>query len=232
MAAEHWPFFDLRIRTDRVVLRPDWDAGLEELATVAAGGIHDPATMPFGEPWSDAEPGGDLERGVLRWSWRHRAELTPEKWQINFLVCLDDRVVGSQGLGAEQFAKRRVVRTGSWLGQPFQGKGIGKEMRAAVLSFAFDGLGATEALSAAFHDNAASLAVSRGLGYLNNGEHIELRRGEPDRMIELVLTRQAWEAHRWPERIELAGVEDCLPLLGVSGPGGLSVSGETPARSP
>ena len=36
----------------------------------------------------------------------------------------------------------RTVGTGSWLGRPYQGRGIGKEMRGAVLALAFDGLGA------------------------------------------------------------------------------------------
>jgi RimJ/RimL family protein N-acetyltransferase len=38
-------------------------------------------------------------------------------------------------------------------------------MRAAILSFAFDTLGAREALSGGFADNATSLNVSRSLGY-------------------------------------------------------------------
>ena len=42
-------------------------------------------------------------------------------------------------------------------------------MRAAVLAFAFDGLGAQVAESSAFLDNAASNAVSRALGYEENG---------------------------------------------------------------
>ena len=44
----------------------------------------------------------------------------------------------------------------SWLGRAFQGRGLGTEMRAAVLAFAFDGLCATAADSSAFLDNAAS----------------------------------------------------------------------------
>ena len=42
-------------------------------------------------------------------------------------------------------------------------------MRAAVLGFAFDGLGAQVAETSAFLDNAASNGVSRALGYEENG---------------------------------------------------------------
>jgi RimJ/RimL family protein N-acetyltransferase len=213
MTSGHWPFFDLRIRTPRLELRPDWDDGLVALGELAAQGIHDPATMPFGQPWSDLPSGGELERSVLQWNWRQRAELTPDKWRLAFVVSVGGRIAGIQGIEAEHFARCRVVETGSWLGREFQGQGVGREMRAAVLHLAFAGLGATEALSGAFHDNAASLAVSRALGYGNNGEHIRLRRSDPDRMVELRLTRADWERHRWPEPIEIDGLEACLPLL-------------------
>ena len=42
-------------------------------------------------------------------------------------------------------------------------------MRAAVLGFAFDGLGAQVAETGAFLDNGASNGVSRALGYEENG---------------------------------------------------------------
>ncbi len=43
-------------------------------------------------------------------------------------------------------------------------------MREAMLHLAFAGLGAEEALSGAFEDNTASLATSRAIGYVENGE--------------------------------------------------------------
>ena len=43
---------------------------------------------------------------------------------------------------AREFATRRMVGTGSWIGRDFQGRGFGKEMRAGLLTLAFDGLGA------------------------------------------------------------------------------------------
>ena len=207
-----WPFFDLRVRTDRLELRPDWDEGLVALARLAAQGIHDPSTMPFTEPWSDA-PAGVLERDVLQYHWRQRAALTASEWRLCFIVFCEGEVVGTQGISACSFAQTRVVSTGSWLGRAHQGQGIGREMRAAVLHFAFEGLGAERAESDAFHDNAASLGVSAALGYVENGDAIKLRRDTPDRLISLVLTRPAWLARRWPGEISISGLEACLPLL-------------------
>lgn len=63
-------------------------------------------------------------------------------WRLNFLVRLDGWVIGSQGLSGEQFAIRREVTTGSWIGMRHQGVGIGTEMRSAVMQFAFEFHGA------------------------------------------------------------------------------------------
>ena len=49
-------------------------------------------------------------------------------------------VAGVQGMLATDFAVNRQVSTGSWLGQAYHGRGIGKEMRAAILHLAFAGL--------------------------------------------------------------------------------------------
>ena len=73
----------------------------------------------------------------------------------------------------------REVSTGSWLGQRYQGQGLGTEMRAAVLHLAFTGLGAEFATSNTFTDNAASLGVSRKLGYLPDGIQRQVIRGRP-----------------------------------------------------
>jgi RimJ/RimL family protein N-acetyltransferase len=108
----------------------------------------------------------------------------------------------------------RQVGTGSWLGESYQGRGIGKEMRAAILHLAFAGLGAMRATSSAFEDNPASLAVSRALGYVENGDDIVARRGRPVRHIRLVLHRQVWERSRRRD-IQIHGLEACLPMFGL-----------------
>src|SRR3954452_25599868 len=74
-----------------------------------------------------------------------------------------------QDLIAEDFPTLGTVTTFSWLAPRARRRGIGREMRAAILHLAFAGLGAREATSEAFVDNTASNAVSRALGYEENG---------------------------------------------------------------
>ena len=213
MAWDPWPLRHLVLRTPRLELRPDDDAGLFELAEEARLGVHEPDVMPFLEPWTDAEP---EVRGLatVRWHWGRRAALTPQRWSVNFLARIDGRVVGVQGLGAGDFAVSREVATGSWLGLRHQGRGIGTEMRAAVLAFAFDHLGATQARSAAFVDNVASHRVSAKLGYRGDGTEVTARRGERVEDLRLLLTPGTFRRPPWTLGVE--GVAACLPLLGVT----------------
>ena len=68
--AKHWPIAGLAVRTPRVELRWPDDTDLCALADLAAKGVHDPSFMPFTQPWTRRDPGGDLERGVFQFHWR------------------------------------------------------------------------------------------------------------------------------------------------------------------
>ncbi|WP_158850717.1 GNAT family N-acetyltransferase [Saccharothrix deserti] len=207
---DHWPFRNLVLRTPRLELRPDDDEGLVELADVTLDGIHPPDWMPFGVEWTDA-PRDKLGINTFQHYWRVRASLTPERWTLNFLVRLDGRVIGTQGLGADDFPILREVTSGSWLGLRYQGQGIGTEMRAAVLMFAFDHLGAVAARSSAFNDNAASHGVSRRLGYRPDGTFRQVRRGVAAEQTRLVVTPETFRRPDWA--LTVNGVTPCLPLL-------------------
>jgi len=207
MESAYWPLFDLRIKSERVEIRLPNDEVLVKLARLAATGIHDPAMMPFLHPWTD-EPSPSLERGLMQWGWRHRAEWTPNHWTFNGAVFIEDEVVGVQSLMADDFAAERSVKTGSWLGRAHQGRGIGKEMRTAILSFAFDTLGAREALSGGFVDNEASLKVSRALGYEENGRRTIDRRGVATEMVDLRLDVSKWR-QSLRTAAEVMGFEEC-----------------------
>ncbi|HEY0636108.1 MAG TPA: GNAT family N-acetyltransferase [Pseudonocardiaceae bacterium] len=210
-----WPLGRLVLRTPRLELRPDDDDGLRELIAESHRGVHDPATMPFLDPWTDAPP---EELGVrsLRFYWRARADLRPDDWLVNFVVRLDGEVVGTQGLRAREFPVLRQVSSGSWVGLRFQGKGIGTEMRAAVLHLAFDHLGALGARSSAFRDNHASIAVSRKLGYVDDGTQAASRRGLPGVLVRSFLTPQRFREHGPPWTTEVSGLgERCRAQLGA-----------------
>jgi len=210
----HWPFFGLRVRTPRLELRYPDDRDATDLATLAGQGIHAPDFMPFLAPWTD-QPSPDLERSALQYYWRARADLGPHRWTLPFAVVDDGEIVGLQAMEATDFAVTRTVKTGSWVGRAHQGRGIGKEMRAAVLHLAFEGMGAREAMSGAVEDNPASLAVSRSLGYEDNGFDTHVRRGQPVREVRLVLSRVRWRERRRDD-VVIDGLEACLPLLGLA----------------
>lgn len=212
--AEHWPLFDLRVVTPRLEIRMPRDDDLGGLLSEIQAGVHDPATMPFTQAFTDV-PSPRRERESLQWWWRQRAEWAPESWNYCGAVFLDGEPIGVQDLIGRDFATLRTVSTGSWIGLRHQGRGIGKEMREAVLHLAFAGLGAIEAHSGAWHDNARSMGVSRSLGYLPNGEKFGLRRAERDRMLMLRLPRNIWELHRRDD-IQIVGLEPCLDFFGAA----------------
>lgn len=58
----------------------------------------------------------------------------------------------------------RSTETGSWLGQSYQGQGIGTAMRQVICAFAFDCLDADEVRSSALIDNQSSQGASRNVG--------------------------------------------------------------------
>ncbi|MEU5727556.1 GNAT family N-acetyltransferase [Streptomyces antimycoticus] len=213
MDPHYWPLYGLRLRTPRLELRlPDIPL-LDELAAVAADGVHDPAEMPFSIPWTDAPP---EERG--RSSFQHLlgtiAEWRPEKWALSLAVLYEGAAIGRQDLFATEFAVTREAETGSWLGATHQGKGLGTEMRAAVAHLAFEGLGALSLTSGAMVENGRSLGVSRRLGYRPDGLSVVAVRGEARTIQRLRLDRAAWEEHRTTP-VEMAGLEPCRPLFGA-----------------
>jgi RimJ/RimL family protein N-acetyltransferase len=226
MAHPHWPLFDLTLTTDRLELRIPTDADLPALADLAAAGVHDPATMPFLIPWTDRSSPA-LERGVYQWNWRSRGSLSPADWTLGFIVVRreDQTTMGVQDLLAHDFPTRRTVSSGSWLGTAHQGRGYGREMRAAVLHLAFEGLGAVRAETGAWEDNEASLAVTRALGYSPTGETTELRRGVPSRQLTFAIDHHAWSTGPRPP-VAVAGLDGARRLLGLdpSDPGAPGVS--------
>lgn len=214
MTSDFWPLQHLRITTPRLELRLPDHAELTALAEVAAGGVHGPDARPFRGPWSTLPP---VERGrhVMQKHWRCLASWTPEDWALDLAVFLDGRPVGSQQLQGDRFALRREVGSGSWLGLPWHGQGLGTEMRAAILHLAFAGLGAEDAVTEAFDHNHPSLAISRKLGYRPDGIYRDVSLGAPATTIRLRLTREDWEKST-PTPVTLHNLAPCKPLFGAT----------------
>jgi RimJ/RimL family protein N-acetyltransferase len=210
---EYWPLPGLRLRAGPVELRLPDAADLTALAALAEAGVHDPSVQPFAVAWTDVEP---AERAIstMRYHWSCWGSWQPSNWTLNLVTVLDGVVVGTQEISATDFAVLRQVGTASWLGMRYHRQGIGTAMRAAVLALAFDGLGAEFALSAAFVDNAASLRVSRKLGYVDDGIKRTVVRGKPQEQRRLRLDKTGWQAHRTID-VTISGLEPCLPFFGA-----------------
>jgi RimJ/RimL family protein N-acetyltransferase len=212
MTRHAWPLFDLRLRTPRLELRLPTDDDLLALARVAREGVIDEGRTAFLVPWHDL-PSPAFERQFLLHCWSVRGRWSPERWSLGLAVILDGQPTGMQDLMASDFAVRRVVSSGSWLGLPFHGHGYGTEMRAAVLALAFEGLGARIAESGYFEGNAPSARVSEKLGYVANGEETYAVAGKAVVEHKVQVTRETWRRDVVPVTIE--GLEPCLKLFGV-----------------
>ena len=166
--ADIWPPFGLTLTTPRLTIRPILDEDIPAAVAAARSGVHEPGKSPFSTPWAEL-PDDELAPNMAQWYWRCRANFAKDSWTLLLAVWQDDEFLGVQDLGAKNFKTLKTVSTGSWLKRSAQGRGIGKEMRAAVVSYAFDYLQAEVAESEAASWNKQSLGVSLSLGYELNG---------------------------------------------------------------
>ena len=174
MPHPYWPLFDLRLSVADLELRPMTEADLIPLAQLL------PDDVEF-DPDATRYPGLDEATGrrVIGFQhyWNCFGSWQPQRWRLNFCVRAGGLLVGVQELEATDFVMLRTVDSASHLVPAARGRGIGRQMRRAVLALAFGPLRAQAAISSAWHDNHASLGVSRALGYLPNGESLH-RRGD------------------------------------------------------
>src|SRR6201989_1170728 len=133
---QNWPLSGITARTPLVELRWPTPQDLDALAAVGAEGVHTPGFMPFFSQWTDGDP-ATVARRVLQRHWNAMAGWRPEDWTLYLVVVHDGEGVGSQSLGARDFAVTREVLLTSWLGLRHQGRGLGGQARAAVLELAF-----------------------------------------------------------------------------------------------
>jgi RimJ/RimL family protein N-acetyltransferase len=212
MSSHPWPLFDLRLRTPNLELRMPTDDDLLELARVARAGIIDADRTAFLVPWHKL-PSPAFERQFLLHWWGDRSRWKPNAWTLGLAVLKDGRPIGIQELMARDFAVKRVINSGSWLGREFQGRGLGTEARAAILALAFDGLNADAAESGYIEGNSASARVSEKLGYRINGDEFFAIEGKRELEIKVRCTLETWNRELVPVTIE--GLEPCLDLFGI-----------------
>lgn len=211
-----WAPFALRVRCGPLELRAVTDEEIPAIVDLVLAGVHDPDTMPFAYPWTDA-PRDRLPANTAAHYWSSRASFSPSEWKLDLMVVADGELVGVQGFHAINYLVVRTGETGSWLGRRFQGRGIGTAMRQVMCALLFDHLDAEEVTSAAFTDNPASLAVSRKVGYVDNGIFRQVRRpGELAWYRKLLLTPDRLVRPRHPLQVE--GIESLRAAIGLTAP--------------
>jgi RimJ/RimL family protein N-acetyltransferase len=208
-----WPPFALSLTTPRLTLRPLRDGDIPAAVEAAASGIHDEDRNPFSIAWT-AVPADRLGPNMARWYWQCRAAATPETWTLTLGIWHNDTFLGCQDLSAHDFTVLRTVTTGSWLTRSAQGRGFGKEMRAAVALYAFDWLGAEVCESEAADWNGASLGVSRSLGYELNGTTRMSWAGKQETVQRVRLTPDTFHRPDWQLKVE--GHEPTAKFLGIA----------------
>ena len=203
------------IETPRLALRGATDELLERLAPAVHAGKADDTPDPYDDPfWSYETDPDERVNQWLRGIWRGRGTVTADRWRLHFVVIVDDQPVGMQDLIGNGFADFGTVETFSWLSSDVRQRGIGAEMRAAILHLGFEGLGAKEAHSEANIDNAGSNGVSERLGYERNGTSWATCNGKPVLGQRWRLERSRWHASRGSD-IELTGVDACRTALHI-----------------
>lgn len=212
-----WPLYALRLTTGDLELRYPTEAELPAFVDIIEAGIHPPAEMPFGIAWTDEPP---AKRNIASYQWwmGSRGRWSVDEWFLTLGVWENGRAIGFQDVRAERFPLYRTVSTGSWLGQAYQGRGVGKLMRQAILALAFDHLGAEVAETEAFRDNPASNKVSLAVGYEPNGFGRLAPRDAPRETQRFRLTREGWRSRPRPA-VTVEGLEDCLQLFGLDARG-------------
>lgn len=212
MTSRWWPLHDLRLRTAGLELAAMTEADLDAVAEALPDDLEqNPAATVY-----DALD-QRTQRGVVvhQEYWRSMGTWAPDDWEVYFVVRRAGDLVGVQGLEGPDFRRLRTVDTSSWVVPDARGTGVGKAMRRAVLALAFDHLGAQAAITSAWHDNLASLGVSRALGYRPNGESFLARDGGVDTLVHLRMTRADWLATGGGHEVHVEGVGAALPFFGL-----------------
>jgi RimJ/RimL family protein N-acetyltransferase len=207
----YWPLLDLRLTSGDLELAPLVEADLAEVVRLL------PADLELNPTATRFAVDEQTHRGVVvhQEYWRSYGTWATRGWRFHLAVRRDGELLGLQELEGNDFPTLRTVDTSSWLVESARGAGLGKAMRRAVLALAFDHLGALAAITSAWHDNHASLGVSRSLGYRPNGESLLARGDGVDTLVHLRMTLDDWRSAGGAPDVTATGVPEALPLFGL-----------------
>ncbi|HET8594849.1 MAG TPA: GNAT family N-acetyltransferase, partial [Intrasporangium sp.] len=206
-----WPVRGIELRHRGLELRPMTEADLPGIVERLPDDLEMDPTLPR---YGARDAGAARAAALVQGYWRSMGGWSPQDWALPFVVRLDGEVVGAQVLeGPADYGEQRVVDSSSWLLQERRGQGLGTLMRAAVLELAFGHLGAVAAISSAYVENAASLGVSRRLGYADT--HTSVLEHNGRQLQHLRLERDTWRESGRGRAVTVSGVAPALPWFGL-----------------
>ncbi len=209
-----WPLHGIRLRTADLDLQVMTEADLPSLCAL----LPDDLPMnPHATTYAGLDDRANRRAVLVQGYWRALGLWSPDDWALPFVVRSGGEVVGAQWLEGPDWRADRTADSSSWLVAPARGRGLGKQMRAAVLALAFGPLRADAAVSSAVVDNGPSLGVSRALGYRDTHRSVLEHSGETLQHVRL--ERAAWERSGQAHDVVIAGVSPALPLFGIEGDG-------------
>lgn len=209
--AEIFPPLGVRVTCGPLELRGIGEQEMLGLMQVVQGGVHPPDRMPFTFPWTDADS-ADLPLSYLQWWARGMATWSLDSWNLDLCALWEGEIVGVQGVSTRDFLTFRFGETGSWLGTPFQNRGIGTAMRQAMCALLFDYLDFEFITSAAFIDNPSSLRVSEKVGFRDNGITWNKPRGDRSVARRLLLLPEDFVRG---QPITVEGIEPVRQFIGL-----------------
>lgn len=210
---EIWPPFALRIRCGDMELSPVRESDYPELADIAGGGVRRHDLPAFLVNW-DSGTRDEVARSIAQYQWSTRANFRVNDWTIEFTVRVGGRVVGVQGVSAQDFPRTRSVSTGSWLALHEQGRGYGTRMRRAAVTAFADHFDAVSFHSGFFQGNDASRKVSEKLGYSPNGVKTIVAQ-DASAHVERQVILAAADIKRGSDLVEVVGTERVRRFLGL-----------------
>lgn len=225
-----WPLHGIRLRTADLDLRVMTEADLPTLLDLLPDDLQ---LNPHATTYAGLDDRANRRAVVAQGYWRALGMWSPDDWALPFVVRAThaggggggspararpdggspEGVLGVQWLEGPDWRAERTVDSSSWLVPGARRKGLGRQMRAAVLALAFGPLRAEAAISSAVVDNAGSLGVSRALGYRDTHRSVLEHSGETLQHVRL--ERASWEAAGHAHGVVVEGIDPALPLFGL-----------------
>lgn len=209
--AHVWPLHGIRLRTTDLDLRVMTEGDLSVLARVLPADLE---LNPHATRYAGLDEPANRRAVLAQGYWRALGMWSPDDWALPFVARSAGEVVGVQWLEGPDWTSERIVDSSSWLVATARGRGLGKQMRAAVLALAFGHLGAVAAISSAVVGNGGSLGVSRALGYRDTHRTVLEHSGETLQHVRL--EAPAWSASGLAHDVVVDGVPPALPLFGLA----------------